>query len=319
MRSLACFVLLFVACTGDQFTTADAGDDSSVSPDVLIGEAGKPDTAPPPLDAGPACNLSSPFVVLPIDALNTGFDESSLRLVPSSLLGVFSSNRAGTTENDLYSTSRSSASDSFGSITALTSLNSAKEDVDPWISEDGLTIYFASNRAGTFDLYKATRSSTTVAFNAPAPLLINSVTEDDTQPFLTSDGKDLYFSAVRTITGPSFDIYHSTFASNVWSPPTLLSSVSSSSSDDDEPVVSYDKLTMYFASARNNGQMDIFVSTRTSTSGTFGSPKPVNELNDSAMDDRPSWVSADGCALVFHSNRAGSQAGFNIYVGVKPP
>ena len=310
----AWLVLFLVGCTTDQFTTADAGD--AGASDAVSSDGSQPD-AIPPVDAGPPCNPASPFVVLPIDALNTAFDESSLRLVPSSLYGVFSSNRAGTTANDLYATSRNTANDNFGSITPLGSLNSGKEDVDPWISVDGLTIYFASNRNGNFDIFEATRSSSTAAFNAPTTLPFDTL-EQETQPFVTNDGKDMYFSAIRAVTGPTFDIYHSTFASNVWTTPTILSGVSSSD-DDDEPVVTNDKLTMYFASSRNNKQMDIFVATRSSTAGSFGNVKAVNELNDSAMDDRPSWVSADGCALVFHSNRAASQSGFNIYVAVKPP
>lgn len=302
-------------CTADQFTSPDGGDDASAE-DVATIDAPKNESGPP-IDAGPPCNASAPFVVVSIDSLNTAADESSFRLVSSSLYGVFSSNRTGTMgANDLYSTSRGSTNLAYGSITSLGPLNSAKEDVDPWISDDGLTIYFASNRYGTFDIFKATRANATLAFNAPATVSFDTV-EDETQPYVTSDGKDMYFSAVRVVSGPTFDIYHSTWNGSAWSAPAIISSVSSSS-DDDEPVVTNDKLTMYFASARNNGQMDIFVSTRGTTSDAFGSPKPVNELNDSAKDDRPAWVSNDGCAVVFHSNRAAAQPGFNIYVGVKP-
>ena len=315
--SRACLGLLcVVACTADQFTAPDGGQSDASTIDGSSSDGSKLE-AGPPIEAGPPCNLSSPFVVVPLDSLNTAFDESSFRLVPSSLYGVFSSTRAGSTANDLYSTSRSSTSQAYGSITALGSLNSNKEDVDPWISDDGLTIYFASNRYGTFDIFKATRANTAVAFNAPATLSIDGV-EDETQPYVTSDGKDMYFSAVRVVTGPTFDIYHSSWNGSAWTAPAIVSSVSSSSDDDDEPVVTNDKLTMYFASARNNKQMDIFVATRSTTSGAFGNVKAVNELNDSSMDDRPSWVSSDGCALVFHSNRPASQAGFNIYVAVRP-
>jgi Tol biopolymer transport system component len=47
----------------------------------------------------------------------------------------------------------------------------------------------------------------------------------------------------------------------------------------------------------------------------FGSAVPVNELNSTATDARPS-ITADGLEIFFHSNRTGS-AGFDMYSSVR--
>ena len=76
MGTRACLALLLVAvgCTADQFVSGDdAGDDAS-SFDGSTSDASKLE-AGPPIEAGPACNPTKAFVVLPLDSLNTAFDE----------------------------------------------------------------------------------------------------------------------------------------------------------------------------------------------------------------------------------------------------
>lgn len=305
--SFLLLVSLLAACTADQFATSDAGD-SGVSADAPSIEGGQ---GP---DAGLACNLDAPFgSIAPLDSVNTSGDDSALRLTADGLYGVFQSNHS-TSSYDLYATSRPSPTSAFGALTPLSTIVSTQDDTDPTLSSDGLTIYFASNRNGSFDLFTATRSNVSLPFTTPKSLSINTGA-DETQPYLAND-HDLYFSKLST-TSSTFDVFHTVISSGNVSTPSFVAGVNSTDSDDDAPAVTPDGLTMYFASGRNGAQFDIFVSKRASTSTEFGAPTTVNELNDPTKDDRPSYISADGCTILFESNRTGGQNGFNIYVATK--
>lgn len=57
---------------------------------------------------------------------------------------------------DLYYATRASDDEPFGPPTAIFDLNTVADERDPWLSPDGTTLYFATNREGTLDLYVAT-------------------------------------------------------------------------------------------------------------------------------------------------------------------
>lgn len=72
----------------------------------------------------------------------------------------FSSNRDAQDElamSDLYIARRSTIGAAFGSPELLADLRSDRDDRMPWLSPDGATLYFASNRSGSYALYRATR------------------------------------------------------------------------------------------------------------------------------------------------------------------
>ena len=74
----------------------------------------------------------------------------------SELHGLFHSNRTGDTE--IFRTRRAAKGQPFEAPVAVDELNeSVFDDQDPWLSPDGRTIMFASNRTGDSELYTATR------------------------------------------------------------------------------------------------------------------------------------------------------------------
>lgn len=96
------------------------------------------------------------------------------------------------------------------------------------ISPDGLTLYFTSNRDGGYgglDIYKSTRPSVTSNdWGVPQNLgpVINSPYNDDT-PFITEDGKRLYFSSFGHESMGGYDIFYSDLSSDgTWSKPVNL-------------------------------------------------------------------------------------------------
>ncbi len=59
---------------------------------------------------------------------------------------------------DLYVSERQSAADAFVDEQPLTSLNTAADERDPWLSPDGSMLYFASDREGVLNIYVARRT-----------------------------------------------------------------------------------------------------------------------------------------------------------------
>lgn len=64
----------------------------------------------------------------------------------------------GETKGDLYIARRASVTETFGAPEALTELNSADDERDPWLSPDGRTLFFSSDRDGSLNIYEAVRS-----------------------------------------------------------------------------------------------------------------------------------------------------------------
>jgi len=107
---------------------------------------------------------------------------------------------------DIWMATRPDSSSPFGNVTNLAEINSSALDVHPYISPDGLTLYFASNRNGTWQLFKATRESLGAPFgNLEHLSFFDSPGCAIQYPFLSSDGSAFYYG--RWKSGEMMDIY----------------------------------------------------------------------------------------------------------------
>jgi hypothetical protein len=81
-------------------------------------------------------------------------------------------------------------------------------------------------------------------------------------------------------------------------------------------AVSKDGLTIFFGSMRTGGagKLDVWTAHRSSRSEKFGAPAVVPPVN-SALIDRPAFISADGGRLYLGSERGGAG---DLYVATKP-
>jgi Tol biopolymer transport system component len=88
----------------------------------------------------------------------------------------------------------------------------ANEEQDPVVTQDELTLYFASGRGdvGSLDIYVATRKSTAAAWGAPQVLLSISTPDVDTPTWISPDNCVLYFTRnVAHDGGPvHYDLYY---------------------------------------------------------------------------------------------------------------
>lgn len=92
-------------------------------------------TRPSPSDAFGGVTALTP--------LNTSSEDSGPFLARGGLLIVFSSTRAGGAGgNDLYFSTRASLTAPFDPPTPVAGVNTAADEADPWLTEDGTVLYF---------------------------------------------------------------------------------------------------------------------------------------------------------------------------------
>jgi len=188
----------------------------------------------------------------------------------------------------------------------------AGEDSTPFISRDGLSLYFISNRPGGYgeaDLYVSTRESRTADWDPPQNLgpSVNSA-DREFSPALSPDGHRLYFAIVRD---GNFDIYVSHRRDKKdnfgWEPPVPVTELNTPYHDvglvffEDE---STGDLAGYFGSARPTGSGDAFYDsnvyvTRLQEDGTFTPPALVPELNTDEYFEWGATVRRDGLEVFF--------------------
>jgi hypothetical protein len=94
--------------------------------------------------------------VRPLDGVNTSFDEGRALLTRDGLTVFFASARElGVGQHDLWMATRSDPAAAFGEPSNLSALNSASLDLDPFLSVDERELYFASNRRGRAEIWRA--------------------------------------------------------------------------------------------------------------------------------------------------------------------
>jgi len=205
-------------------------------------------------------------------------------------------------------------------------VNSSSNDSTPTISPDGLSLYFASERAGGQggnDIWVSKRAdlseSWCPAINLGGPV---NTSAGEVFPSLSGDELMLYFSdhfggSVRAGGAGGCDIWLATRATKdgPWDVPVNLGSPVNSSNNEVAPCISSDGLTLYFASDRPGGYgWDIWKATRPTTGDSWGTPTNLGPVVNSSSFDGAASVSSDELALFFSSSRAGGSGGNDIWV-----
>jgi Tol biopolymer transport system component len=95
---------------------------------------------------------------VPVAGINTAAYEGRATLSSDQLSIIFASNRpGGLGDNDLWIAARPDVAAAFGPATRLTEVNSAADDIDPQLTADDRELFFASNRPGRSELWRAVR------------------------------------------------------------------------------------------------------------------------------------------------------------------
>ena len=131
------------------------------------------------------------------------------------------------------------------------------------ISKDGKTIYFSSQKRGGMgglDLYKAEMQADgkwAKAVNLGGDI---NTKEDDGSPFISEDGKTLYFASKGHKGFGGYDIYKSTYNGTTWSTPENMGLPFNNPGDDIYLTINANETHGYFSSSRAGGfgDMDIY-------------------------------------------------------------
>jgi hypothetical protein len=262
-----------------------------------------------------SCSLSDPFGSMS-PVLAAGLNADGIAIAPNRLSAVISS-KSGS-DYQLFSVTRQTVSEPFGSPVALDPLNTNGDERSPWLSADGRRLYFhRPGSVGGTDLFVATRPSPASEFLTDALVADANSALNDEDPFLLPGEGKLFFSSSR---GPGTDLYVASASGTGFLQPTRLGdAVNSAMYADTRPVVTRDGLSLYFHSQRlgvgNDTDGDIWLAPWNPATNDFGTPENVSLLNTSGIDF-PVSLSADGCSLYLASNRElglGSTQAFRLY------
>ena len=196
-------------------------------------------------------------------------------------------------------------------------VNSEFGDSGPCISADRLSLYFASDRPGTYgsyDIWVTTRPALNDPWAAPINLgpTVNSGAYDN-HPSISADGLSLYFDSYRPDGYGSADLYVTvrTTTSDPWGPPVNLGPTINTYDRDYSPNISTDGLALFFDI--RIGDRDIWVTKRRTAHDDWGTPVSLGLPVNTPYDDTDPSIRVDGSMLYFASYRPGGVGGQDLW------
>lgn len=243
--------------------------------------------------------------VKPVTRLDSPYRDHDPSISADGLTIYFCSDRGeGEGDWDIWMSTRETTSDprvAWGAPVNLgPPINSSAADCTPHISADGLRLYFQSTRGGGYgsgDIYVAVRASTSAAFGEPDNLGsgVNSSANEDA-PSVSPDGLTLYFHSSRSggLGGP--DLYMATrnSTSEPFGAAQIVANVNSPVVDW-YPSISSDGLTLFLAGGSDYAHSELWVATRSSCCGDFGTPVNLNDFGLGSSVNVPGAVEWAPC------------------------
>lgn len=208
---------------------------------------------------------------------------------------------------------------------AGTPVNSAHVEVNPFLSRDGLSLYFQCSGCpggfGGHDIWVSHRATIKDPWGAPRNLgaAINT-SANEGGPSISIDGHRLFFNSGKTGGFGGNDIYlarrHDTSDDLGWTDVVNLGANVNSASDDQLPQpldVGGRGLALFFLSERSGGPggSDIY-SSFIHDDGTIDPAAVVEDLS-SPFEERGPTFSRDGLEVIFASNRPGTLGGLDLW------
>lgn len=291
--------------------TADTGADASGGDAALDADSGPA----PACDATKAFAAPEEVVELSISTLQGG-----ARLTPDMKTVFFHAALDGGPAV-LHQATRSTVPGTFGNIMPIPGLQTLDSGAPaqaayPTLSNDGLSIYFESNRGGPVRIWYATRANTSAAFGEP--VLVDALTDPQNtgQPFLPAGGSTLYLISRRLdASAGGLDIFTSVISAPGMSNGFTHVPELSTAQDDFTPTTTPNGLTILFARLMlEDGGVaatkKVWSATRAQVTAPFSNLKPETTLWSDG-DDLPTWISADGCTVFLQSSRDGTMKIFS--------
>ncbi len=249
-------------------------------------------------------------------AFNTKADEDDPFLSSSGLTLWYSCNASG--KFDILMAQRRTTRSSWGKGELPDSyVQTEVDDRCGCLTRDGVYpqyLYFATLKdkdAKNFDLYVAVKQEPGKAFTEPTPLQAVNSEADEMHPWLSADGKQLYFSR-KTKEGWRVFVCKRGQATGAqgFDKPALIEELPPGFH---HAVLTRDGTTMYLQGPLDGDRTGLFVATKASKG--WSKPEALRMLNhpEAPKGDRSPALSADGNFLYFASDRPGGKGGFDIW------
>ena len=182
-------------------------------------------------------------------------------------------------------------------------------------SPDGKTLYFSyhdGDKHSSRDIFVTHDANG--EWSAPVALTTVNTSAWESQPCLSADGKELFFT--RRVKGHA-QIFTCTRESvdAAWSQPVRLDSVINVKEGNQmAPFLHPDGKTLFFASDKlvGMGGFDLFMSRR-ANDGTWTTPVNIGYPINTAQDEINLYVAPNGKTAFISSQREGGQGGYDIY------
>ena len=155
---------------------------------------------------------------------------------------------------DLYVTYRNGPTKDYAPPEAVMVVDTPADEIAPWLTKDGKTLYFSRKTKDGWRVFTATRKKATGGQGFEHPVLVDELPPDFYHATLTSDGGTMYLQGPldKGRTG----LFVSTKSGKTWGKPEALGRLNDPSgpTGDRSPCLSRDGATLYFASDRDGGK-----------------------------------------------------------------
>lgn len=189
-------------------------------------------------------------------------------------------------------------------------------DSHPAFTPDGRTLYFLRS-SPTFNFWTIVVSHfENNKWSEPEVISISGQYRD-ADPFITNDGKRLYFISDRpkdaASTDRSLDIWFMEKASNDWGPPQNVGEPVNSSGNEWYPTIAQDG-TIYFGSDRAGGKGRTDIYRARFVDGKYTEPENLGDAVNTQYEEFEPYISPDQKFLIFMTQRPDGRGGSDLYI-----
>jgi len=175
-------------------------------------------------------------------------------------------------------------------------------------------LFYATKKdeeVNNFDIYVAVKQTPKAAFTAPTPVNTVDTKADELHPWLTADGKRLYFSR-KTKDGWRVLVSSRATATGAagFKEPVLIEDLPAGFH---HPTLTPNGKTMYLQGPVEKDRWGLFVTTGSGTKWARPEPLTINSSDAPTGDLSPS-LSRDGSRLYFASDRPGGKGKLDLWV-----
>lgn len=276
----------------------------------------------------PSCDFAMEAMKHPVDfkpmnlgsGVNTPDDESMPSLTADGKYLYFTRHfgQGAFQDEDIFMSLHTSAG--FAPATSVGSMINTEDHVEGAqnISPSGKYLFFTSgdrpDGMGRTDIYmsRKTGDQWERPNNMGSPI---NTPGYETQPCISADGRQLFFSGVRATGKGGCDIWVSYMnADGTWGQPENLGDSINTMFDEMRPYIHPDGTTLYFSSNGwpGMGNYDLFVSHK-NANGKWGTPVNLGYPINTAGDELGMYVTADGAHAYFASEQKDTKGQMDIY------